>query len=163
MRKQIREVAYRMQTIVTTAIPRITDEFHSLDQVGWYGSAFFLTLASFQSTWGKLYKYFALKPVFLASVFVFEVGSLMCGERCGIGYSIIEPLLMFTRRCQREHYSCGGTSRYRLRSGRCGKRLLHYHCVHCFTQETTCIYRDHWSSFWLRKRRRASPWRSIYR
>ena len=40
-------------TIVATAIPRITDEFHSLDQVGWYGSAFFLTLGAFQSTWGK--------------------------------------------------------------------------------------------------------------
>ena len=38
-------------TIVATAIPRITDQFHSLDQVGWYGSGFFLTLGSFQSTW----------------------------------------------------------------------------------------------------------------
>jgi MFS transporter, DHA2 family, glioxin efflux transporter len=65
-------------TIVATAIPRITDEFHSLDQVGWYGSAFFLTLASFQSTWGKAYKYFPLKPSFLVSIFIFEVGSLIC-------------------------------------------------------------------------------------
>lgn len=32
-------------TIIATAIPRITDEFHSLDDVGWYGTAFFLTLA----------------------------------------------------------------------------------------------------------------------
>jgi hypothetical protein len=43
-----------VQTIVATAIPRITDEFKSLDDVGWYGSAFFLTVASFQSTWGKV-------------------------------------------------------------------------------------------------------------
>ncbi|KAK5313082.1 hypothetical protein LTR93_011077 [Exophiala xenobiotica] len=41
-------------TIVATAIPRITDQFHSLGQIGWYGSAFFLTLASFQSSWGKV-------------------------------------------------------------------------------------------------------------
>ncbi|KAK5002433.1 hypothetical protein LTR60_007109 [Cryomyces antarcticus] len=40
-------------TIIATAIPRITDQFHSLDQVGWYGSAFFLTVASLQSTWGE--------------------------------------------------------------------------------------------------------------
>ncbi|KAJ6028407.1 hypothetical protein N7540_003983 [Penicillium herquei] len=66
-------------TIVATAIPKITDEFHSLDQVGWYGSAFFLTLATFQSTWGKLYKYFNLKYSFLASGVLFEVGSLICG------------------------------------------------------------------------------------
>ncbi|KAL8828900.1 MAG: hypothetical protein Q9170_006399 [Blastenia crenularia] len=66
-------------TIVATAIPRITDQFHSLDQVGWYGSAFFLTLAAFQSTWGKAYKYFPLKLSFLLSIFIFEVGSLICG------------------------------------------------------------------------------------
>lgn len=67
------------QTIVATAIPRITDEFKSLDQVGWYGSAFFLTLAAFQSTWGKLYKYSDLKIAFLASGVIFEIGSLICG------------------------------------------------------------------------------------
>ena len=65
-------------TIVATAIPRITDEFHSLNDVGWYGSAFFLTLASFQSMWGKAYKYFPIKPTFLLSIFFFEVGSLIC-------------------------------------------------------------------------------------
>ncbi|KAI4112949.1 MAG: hypothetical protein LQ345_005982 [Seirophora villosa] len=66
-------------TIVATAIPRITDQFHSLDQVGWYGSAFFLTLAAFQSTWGKAYKYFPLKTSFLLAIFFFELGSLICG------------------------------------------------------------------------------------
>lgn len=66
-------------TIVATAIPRITDEFHSLDQVGWYGSAFFLTVGAFQSTWGKTYKYFPLKATFLVAIGIFEVGSLICG------------------------------------------------------------------------------------
>ncbi|KAH8599286.1 putative HC-toxin efflux carrier [Bisporella sp. PMI_857] len=66
-------------TIVATAIPKITDEFRGLDLVGWYGSAFFLTLASFQSTWGKAYKYFPLKITFLISIFFFELGSLICG------------------------------------------------------------------------------------
>ncbi|KZP00729.1 MFS general substrate transporter [Calocera viscosa TUFC12733] len=65
-------------TIVATAIPRITDEFQSLDDVGWYGSAFFLTLASFQSTWGKIFKYFSLKGGVLTAVAVFELGSLIC-------------------------------------------------------------------------------------
>jgi MFS transporter, DHA2 family, glioxin efflux transporter len=37
-------------TIVATAIPKITDEFHGLDFVSWIGSAFFLTLAAFQSS-----------------------------------------------------------------------------------------------------------------
>lgn len=66
-------------TIVATAIPAITDEFHSLNQVGWYGSAFFLTLGAFQSTWGKAYKYFPLKSSFLIAIGLFELGSLICG------------------------------------------------------------------------------------
>ena len=66
-------------TIVATAIPSITDEFHSLNQVGWYGSAFFLTVGAFQSTWGKAYKYFPLKTSFLVAIGIFELGSLICG------------------------------------------------------------------------------------
>jgi MFS family permease len=66
-------------TIVATAIPKIEDEFGGLNLVGWYGSAFFLTLGSFQSTWGKAYKYFNLKSTFLFSIAIFELGSLICG------------------------------------------------------------------------------------
>ncbi|KAF3245791.1 hypothetical protein TWF192_007267 [Orbilia oligospora] len=65
-------------TIVATAIPRITDEFHGLDKVSWYGSAFFMTNGGFQSSWGKAYKYFPLKTVFIACIIVFEIGSLIC-------------------------------------------------------------------------------------
>ncbi|KAL1838443.1 hypothetical protein VTJ49DRAFT_2666 [Mycothermus thermophilus] len=66
-------------TIVATAIPRITDEFQSLSDVAWYGSAFFMTVGGFQSTWGKVFKYFPLKWSFLMAIFIFEVGSLICG------------------------------------------------------------------------------------
>jgi MFS family permease len=38
-----------------------------------------MTMGGFQSTWGKVFKYFPLKTAFLASVFIFEVGSLICG------------------------------------------------------------------------------------
>ncbi|KAK4497982.1 hypothetical protein PRZ48_010638 [Zasmidium cellare] len=66
------------QTIVATAIPKITDEFNSLDDISWYGSAFFLTIGGFQFMWGKMYKYFPLKISFLIAIFIFEVGSLIC-------------------------------------------------------------------------------------
>lgn len=66
-------------TIIATAIPQITKELHSLEDVGWYGSAFLLTIGTMQSFWGKLYKYFDLKIVFLTSIAVFEAGSLVCG------------------------------------------------------------------------------------
>ncbi|KAL9083280.1 MAG: hypothetical protein Q9165_008586 [Trypethelium subeluteriae] len=65
-------------TIISTAIPRITDDFHSLDDVAWYGSGFLVTMAAFQSMWGKAYKYFSVKLVSLLAIFVFEIGSLIC-------------------------------------------------------------------------------------
>lgn len=67
-------------TILATAIPHITDEFHSLDDIGWYASVFFMTVASTQSTWGKAYKYFDLKTVFLIAIAIFELASLICGK-----------------------------------------------------------------------------------
>lgn len=73
------ELTLSPQTIVATAIPKITDEFGGLEDVSWYGSAFFMTNGGFQSTWGKAYKYFPLKTTFLAAIFVFELGSLLCG------------------------------------------------------------------------------------
>jgi MFS transporter, DHA2 family, glioxin efflux transporter len=38
-----------------------------------------MTLGGFQSSWGKAYKYFPLKTSYLLSIFIFELGSLICG------------------------------------------------------------------------------------
>ena len=38
-----------------------------------------MTNGGFQWWWGKAYKYFPLKITFLLSIFVFELGSLICG------------------------------------------------------------------------------------
>ncbi|KAF2151523.1 MFS general substrate transporter [Myriangium duriaei CBS 260.36] len=67
------------QTIVGTAIPKITDEFHSLGDVSWYAAAYFMTFGATQTSAGKIYKYYNLKWSFLASMVIFEVGSLICG------------------------------------------------------------------------------------
>jgi MFS transporter, DHA2 family, glioxin efflux transporter len=82
---------------VATAIPKITDEFNGLGFVSWYGSAFLMCVGGFQATcWsislhfrrretadeyvgGKVYKYFSLKAAFLVAMFLFELGSLICG------------------------------------------------------------------------------------
>ena len=66
-------------TILATAIPHITDQFHSLDDVGWYAAVYFMTFASSQSMWGKAYKYFDLKTVFLINIAIFAIASLICG------------------------------------------------------------------------------------
>ncbi|KAH0427986.1 major facilitator superfamily transporter [Colletotrichum camelliae] len=65
--------------IISTAIPRITDEFHSINDIGWYGSAYLLTTCTFQLTFGKLYTLFSIKTTYLVSIFIFEVGSAICG------------------------------------------------------------------------------------
>ncbi|KAF2685009.1 MFS general substrate transporter [Lentithecium fluviatile CBS 122367] len=65
-------------SIIGTAIPVITTQFNSMADAGWYGSAFFLTLTAFISAWGKAYKHFSLRLVFLLALFIFEAGSLLC-------------------------------------------------------------------------------------
>ncbi len=66
-------------TIIATAIPKITDHFKALDDVGWYGSAYLLTTCAFQLFFGKLYTFFSIKWVYLTAIFIFEVGSVVCG------------------------------------------------------------------------------------
>ncbi|KAF4509291.1 hypothetical protein G6O67_005560 [Ophiocordyceps sinensis] len=65
-------------SIIATALPRITDEFRSLNDVGWYGSAYMLTGSSFQLLFGKFYTFWSIKIVFLSVIGLFEVGSLVC-------------------------------------------------------------------------------------
>ncbi|KAG9716725.1 major facilitator superfamily transporter, partial [Aureobasidium melanogenum] len=66
-------------TIIATAIPKITDHFKAIDDIAWYGSAYLLTTCSFQLFFGKLYSFLSLKWVFLAALFIFELGSFLCG------------------------------------------------------------------------------------
>jgi hypothetical protein len=66
-------------TIIATAIPKITDHFKSLGDVGWYGSSYLLTTCALQLFFGKLYTFYSIKTVYLASIVVFEVGSAVCG------------------------------------------------------------------------------------
>ena len=66
-------------TIIATAIPRITDEFKSIDDIGWYGSGYLLTTCAFQLTYGKLYNLFPIKWGVLVALGIFELGSLVCG------------------------------------------------------------------------------------
>ncbi|KAK8017143.1 major facilitator superfamily domain-containing protein [Apiospora marii] len=65
--------------IISTAIPRITDEFHSLVDVGWYASAYQFGRAAPQPLTGRIYKYFSTKWTFLGFFAVFELGSVLCG------------------------------------------------------------------------------------
>ncbi|KAI7306800.1 MFS general substrate transporter [Hortaea werneckii] len=67
------------RTIVATAIPAITNEFDSLQDIGWYGSAYMLTASCFQLLFGRIYTFYTPKYVFLLLIGLFEVGSAICG------------------------------------------------------------------------------------
>lgn len=66
-------------TILATAIPSITTEFHALDDVGWYSAGYAVSNAAFQSAWGQAYKHFPMKRVFLSAVALFEAGNILSG------------------------------------------------------------------------------------
>lgn len=59
--------------------PKITNQFNSLDDVGWYGSAYLLCTCAFQLLFGKFYTFYSLKTVYLIALAIFELGSLVCG------------------------------------------------------------------------------------
>ncbi|TLD11363.1 hypothetical protein PgNI_06539 [Pyricularia grisea] len=65
-------------TILATAIPRITAEFDTLDNAAWYRSASFVASAGLQLPLAKLYTYFDAKWTYLASLTVFELGCVIC-------------------------------------------------------------------------------------
>ena len=46
--------------------------------MGWYGSAYLLTLMSLQPTYGKIYRTFNVKWTYLTALVVFELGSTIC-------------------------------------------------------------------------------------
>ncbi|KAK2827794.1 hypothetical protein FQN49_007331, partial [Arthroderma sp. PD_2] len=67
------------RTIIATAIPRITDQFHSIQDIGWYGSSYLLTGSSFMLLFGKFYSLYSPKWVYLTAIVIFEIGSAVCG------------------------------------------------------------------------------------
>ncbi|KAF3309017.1 hypothetical protein TWF173_011527 [Orbilia oligospora] len=67
------------RTIISTAIPQITDEFNSITDVGWYGSAYLLTCCAFQLLLGKVYTLYPIKFVLIGNILLFEIGSAICG------------------------------------------------------------------------------------
>ncbi|CAH0041769.1 unnamed protein product [Clonostachys rhizophaga] len=84
-------------SIIGTAVPQITSDFHSLEDISWYSGAYQLASATVQPLTGKIYTYFSIKVhifwnsykvnlwantaqwTLLAFVLIFEIGSAICG------------------------------------------------------------------------------------
>ena len=63
--------------ILNVAVPKISTDFHALDDVAWYGTAYLVTLTAFQPIYGSLYKFFPTTIVYRVAIIVFE-GRLPC-------------------------------------------------------------------------------------
>jgi len=63
--------------IVSTAIPAISDEFNTTQDVGWYDSVYFLTMCAFQIFWGRLCTFYDLKTTYIVAIAIFELVSLL--------------------------------------------------------------------------------------
>lgn len=75
----------REQTIVTTAVPTITERFHASEgDYTWIGSAYLLAAAASTPTWGKFSDIWGRKPIILLANALFFVGSLIAALSNGI-------------------------------------------------------------------------------
>lgn len=75
-------------TIVTTAIPTITEEFKSPLGYTWVGSAYLLANAVAVPSWGKISDIWGRKPIMLLAVAIFWIGSLICAISTSMGMLI---------------------------------------------------------------------------
>ncbi|KAJ9144275.1 MFS multidrug transporter [Pleurostoma richardsiae] len=64
-------------SMLGTATPSITTTFHSINDVGWYGSSYLVANCAMMPLTGKIFTLFELKWTFIAFIAVFEVGTLV--------------------------------------------------------------------------------------
>lgn len=65
-------------TIISTASPAIASHFQSASGYAWIGSTYTLANTATMPTWGKISDIWGRKPLLLAGLVVFFVGSLIC-------------------------------------------------------------------------------------
>jgi MFS family permease len=62
-----------------TALPKLASHFNALNQLTWIVSGYLLTQAGFILIYGQILTIIPTKWVYLFVIFIFEVGSLICG------------------------------------------------------------------------------------
>ncbi|KAI0257095.1 major facilitator superfamily domain-containing protein [Lactifluus subvellereus] len=76
-------------TIVSTCLPTIIEEFHgSQVEFTWIGVAYLLTQTACQPLYGKISELVGRKYVLFSSIFLFALGSLLCGAARDLNWLI---------------------------------------------------------------------------
>lgn len=64
-------------TMVAPTVPSLTNEFKTLDGIGWYSAVYGLVGSSLTFFWSRCYSLFTVKSVYLTTVVIFELGALL--------------------------------------------------------------------------------------
>ncbi|KAH6652983.1 major facilitator superfamily domain-containing protein [Truncatella angustata] len=59
-------------------LPTMTSEFHTVDNTGWYFSAYLLAQMACQPLVGRMLLFYDPKRCYMVSIILFEVGSILC-------------------------------------------------------------------------------------
>ena len=68
------------QTIVSTALPTIVGDLGGANHLSWVVTAYMLAATATTPLWGKLGDLFGRKYVFMVSIVIFLIGSVLCGQ-----------------------------------------------------------------------------------
>src|ERR1051326_70292 len=66
-------------TVVSTAMPTVIGELHGIRYYSWVFSAYLLTSTTTVPIYGKLADLFGRRPIFLFSIILFLIGSMLSG------------------------------------------------------------------------------------
>ena len=79
-------------TIVADIQPSIVNQFNDVERLPWFGVGFGLGSTAVLP-WGKAYGVYSVKWLFLSTVILFEVGSVICGAAPNVNALIIGRVL----------------------------------------------------------------------
>lgn len=77
------------QTIVSTALPRITSELGGLNQLAWVVTAYLLSSTASTPIWGKISDIYGRKLMLQSSIVIFLIGSALAGASTSMEMLII--------------------------------------------------------------------------
>ena len=80
-------------TIITTALPTISQHFQSSSGYTWVGSAYLLANSASTIVWGKFSDIFGRKPVLLLANIVFLLGSVLAATAVSITMLIVARVI----------------------------------------------------------------------
>lgn len=67
------------QTIVSTALPKIAVDLNGLNKLSWVATSYLLASAVVTPIYGKLGDMYGRKKIFISSIVIFLIGSVLCG------------------------------------------------------------------------------------